>query len=1343
MSSIPLPLNPARVAVETLAAYDYQIWTSIEFWLRLRDDEVIFLEGAEDLDVVEADGVSTVQVKRTAGTISLNVAAAHDAIKNFWATLERAPERVVRYVYLTTSTIAMEQNAAFDGLQGIVAWEKAAHDPRIAELIRAYLAQHLGAEGTFLEFLKVASVEELQTKLLSRLTWLTDQPRVDVVKASVMRRLEFWCDGEGLARQAAGKLRDALLARCWERVLHRDIAQRVLDTRLLATARDEATSFVLKLPLGTAQGLLQVVAQLPALQRQLSPLAILQQPIPPLPAQVVERPELIETLQTHLNRREPVFLSGSAFKGKTTLAMMVAHRVTMAARWIDLSGRDPGANRDVFDLMSMTLDGLDSAALLVFDDLDTSASSRKVYAASLRQMLHRAELAGKAVLITAQGQSESLSAEVASDWGLVMLDVPPLTAQEAQTLCLNLGCPSGSLATTYGTLVAAQTAGQPRLVQVRVQELAAQGWPVVSVDTFLGASSAVRTARQAARELFEGSVTAAEAQFIYEAGEFLHPPTRRMLLRLAELPVALAGASSVLDRLSGRWIDVAADGRMKVTPILKAELDVTWTEDRQRAVQERLFDAIFSSGPFSPGDASAMLFHAFFSRNGDRVVRAASIITHAKGPAAEQVHAHLGWMVHIGTEGGMRMPAIGPAYAAFRAIQLRVAVQENMDAVPAVVAAWRRDIEADADSVNGRSQSRLMLTMSILAIQAPFSIGIVLDAAADLTLEEANLDERIWGLLKDTTERLGEHGLPQGASIVQVLLASHVTSVRSLQDLETFLAWISRQQNSKLLADVDGVVGCSLARDLGSFVHWAWANEAKTSDPDWLKWIAVLDQGMVTVGRKQMSVLGRELGRAKSIILSEYQGDFSGAHACLDAAEAMFGASAVLCEQRVNLHYRADDFVGADEAWRALVQTFGKTSIEDPFAFRRAAICAARIGDAARSADIFEEASRMTDRALPLPTLLGLLGDGAYCAWQAGDKRRASRMLTSVALKLHESSGGQPDLDLQHTVVDLNRIARLLLLDGLESSDTPPIPYDIGQASSPQRRSDQEAPNPSSAARLFEAQVGILEARWGDASLLLMSRVKDLAKGNDPLAQLTASQALLARGMLESFQAEFLVGVAAAGDAYEALAAMRGAPRVDHDPVRLALLTLGLCSASNPAEMLSAWEIEIQGQSDAFMRDFIVGVRAGLAADPGQIREIFFERAAVSTPERVGALLSLLHHRYGDAAAVARAQGQLVVLVAIAFLTIHFESLISPLVERWAAQWEWQLAMAPQFRSSNAHAAELHDLLRRARLGRVTLAELVARTGKLVGVDQRSAVQLLRDLRPLVATSSTTRTAGA
>ena len=51
-----LPGDPRRQAVPSIHGTVYQAWWSIDAWLRLADaDEVIYIEGAEDFDVVRTD----------------------------------------------------------------------------------------------------------------------------------------------------------------------------------------------------------------------------------------------------------------------------------------------------------------------------------------------------------------------------------------------------------------------------------------------------------------------------------------------------------------------------------------------------------------------------------------------------------------------------------------------------------------------------------------------------------------------------------------------------------------------------------------------------------------------------------------------------------------------------------------------------------------------------------------------------------------------------------------------------------------------------------------------------------------------------------------------------------------------------------------------------------------------------------------------------------------------------------------------------------------------------------------------------------------------------------------
>ena len=65
--------DPARQAVASIRGILYQIWWSIDAWLRLRSlDEFISLEGAEDLDRIVSSGAIAGQVKQEAEGLSLS-----------------------------------------------------------------------------------------------------------------------------------------------------------------------------------------------------------------------------------------------------------------------------------------------------------------------------------------------------------------------------------------------------------------------------------------------------------------------------------------------------------------------------------------------------------------------------------------------------------------------------------------------------------------------------------------------------------------------------------------------------------------------------------------------------------------------------------------------------------------------------------------------------------------------------------------------------------------------------------------------------------------------------------------------------------------------------------------------------------------------------------------------------------------------------------------------------------------------------------------------------------------------------------------------------------------------
>ena len=121
----PLKSNPKRQAVATLKGFSYQIWQTVLRWLSLKDDEAIFLEGAEDIDVLGPGQAETVQVKETAGSgpITLRSQDVVLAITHFWEHQLANPDITITFRFLTTAERGCERPNPFGDQKGLDIWD--------------------------------------------------------------------------------------------------------------------------------------------------------------------------------------------------------------------------------------------------------------------------------------------------------------------------------------------------------------------------------------------------------------------------------------------------------------------------------------------------------------------------------------------------------------------------------------------------------------------------------------------------------------------------------------------------------------------------------------------------------------------------------------------------------------------------------------------------------------------------------------------------------------------------------------------------------------------------------------------------------------------------------------------------------------------------------------------------------------------------------------------------------------------------------------------------------------------------------------------------------------------
>src|SRR5215471_2515412 len=103
-----LVADKRRQATDAIRGYVYQAYQSVLAWTRLGEEEVLFLEGAEDFDIYNADGVTATQVKDTAGSGTVTLRSAISVINNLWRHKQHNPGTDVRLRFLTIASPGQE-----------------------------------------------------------------------------------------------------------------------------------------------------------------------------------------------------------------------------------------------------------------------------------------------------------------------------------------------------------------------------------------------------------------------------------------------------------------------------------------------------------------------------------------------------------------------------------------------------------------------------------------------------------------------------------------------------------------------------------------------------------------------------------------------------------------------------------------------------------------------------------------------------------------------------------------------------------------------------------------------------------------------------------------------------------------------------------------------------------------------------------------------------------------------------------------------------------------------------------------------------------------------------------
>lgn len=981
--SSPLVGDAARQAMDSMGGYDYQILRTVEAWLQLGVDGKIYIECAEDYDVMQPEGAVTTQVKNSPANITLNSEDVREAIRNYWTLAERnAGRERIGMRFLTRGSIGREQKSALEH-PGVLVWRRAAAgDDAAAMLVRDHLLGQ-GGSDSFLNFLRTADAEHLREDLLSRIEWVTDEPSAEVSRLVINRLAMNMGRSANIPPGICERAVPGFLDHCRQAAIKKEPELRslTLDDARLVFERYTSVAVSITQSLAGSMGMLMGVSSRGA-QTPIAFTAVFDGELPELPVEWMPRAQFVAHVKSELLANGAVLVVGAEGEGKSTAANLVA-RTLSGAFWMDLRGGDEAISAAAIENAIVLTRSAKPVHCLVLDDVPAAQGVSDVLWGRLKILIDSCRRSAIPLMMTSKGvPADSVDPRFQAA-GAPTVPVPRISEPELISYLEQLGC-DDTRSEGWARMTLAHTgSGHPKLVHLAALELRDRGWTAASVSEFVAAPKSVQEARVAARRQASKNVPLPDRELLFALTLTTSPFGRDVALQLAaRLKIDEPGAA--FDRLDGRWVERIGKMLYRATPLLNGQAPEVWADEKVRQTHGLFFDAYIATKTISPPQAMTLILHALQARDGRRLVGFLASLSMGIESTEGLIEA-LELLVHFGAEDGTRAIDFDPqASMLMRYLQFRVARARRPEMLPDIARRWLWEI-------NQQPQPKIrdlffgMRGMCIAtAIEGAFPANVVVDGLQHVAFLERLLEaEGVGGLSNDALD--GQDPLAMMFLIAQA----------------NFRA---REQVSDMLSALEGAQPAIRARLLKAFempifrggmgmFDRALVTEIQSPTPDWAELSRVLERAVTLARQWQSGACEEGAVKVLSIVYAEHLDDDGAAQRVLE--DAGVGGRLALKEQSANLAYGRKEYNEALRIWDECLwgSAVGKAGVRDPFALRRAGMACAKLGRYADAARWFERAASLVDEEFEvMPSALFRI-DASQCWFRAGAHADALREL--------------------------------------------------------------------------------------------------------------------------------------------------------------------------------------------------------------------------------------------------------------------------------------------------------------------------------------------------------------
>jgi hypothetical protein len=1012
----PLNADPARQAIGPQRGYRYQAWQSVYQWVNLKPHETLFLEGAEDIDRLKRGEATAIQVKETNAVVTLNSADVIAAIGHFWEHQTKNLDRTVRLHFLTTSSRGHEQSKPFGKVKGLDLWDAAKRPDAEITPLREFLKTKTEFPTELLQFLNVASDDELREKLVQRIVWDTDSDSQSYLRKVIEDHLvEVGYRTHSLPASESKKVLPHLFTRVWDIVC--DEENRQLNySDFLRLFEDVTTKSISALELKQLRQAAQIVQRgNPASLAQGSGAVnliestydLLSSPL----ERLTQRAALVENLQPILSAHGFLFLRGSTSVGKSTLAKLVIAQSGSQWQQLNFRGAIAAEIRDRLAFAALTAN--DDAAHprdYLIDDLNFDIPD--LYENEFAALIYVVRQRGGRIVVTSQGELPSRVRLLFDFPEVCSCDVPLLTESEIQELAQLYGCLPGKKLESWSKLIFANTGGHPLLAHAEIKNLQFDGWPNPTVVN-LTPPETVKDIRREARRRFRDLLPSEDARTLaYRLSVFVGQFRKSNALYLAEYPTKISNPGEAFERLVGPWLERASEEYYVLSPLLAESAD-EMLPGGAKALQPYAAMSYLKDLTWTQTELWGVLFHGILGEALPALMMAIAGSFQIQPEHWPLMSRQLEFVCFFKVLPGDRLIATDSFVSLLlRWLQFRIAAEVNPSEIaPIVVERWAEEVnEFTGEGAFPGSEILARLTFAILTLSdldVPLTITrVVINLGMALfSLREGLSKQADNPLLQQTVgnfaETLGEES---------VYLAIAINRCKSLAAVSEFLSTLIRLPPHE--ADLIWTQLRTDDHQAMLLVDSAWLAESKSQTPNWSECLETFENiARLAIEHGSTSLIAAAY-RGQAIVYREYLNDSTKAHWALDNGEKELGQQhSILEDYRAKIFSLDGEPEKAISIWRSIESRLEET--KNPwraFVYRDAEIAAAGINDWASVAEFAmkgEQAAR--DANFNQALAIGFHADYALALWRIDDRAASIQSFIRVVSEIVKTGAIESD----------------------------------------------------------------------------------------------------------------------------------------------------------------------------------------------------------------------------------------------------------------------------------------------------------------------------------------------